>query len=206
MSIDSPNQRPMFVRRSILPSAVVLLLCVVFAIPAARASDPPAEAPISSVPLLLRNNFSTFRTAPEVVPPEIAEGVATTNAQAPPVGGHGLNVALAQEIVPPGKHAPLWAVPGRDQVMLFEQPKNGRYGGAGTTIARAVKRGVSFLIGVPGTSNPHLMRVEGLVPDGVTAVRLSKTALVHVVDNAFVRKVDQANLREGKDWILIRGK
>ncbi|HUC08285.1 MAG TPA: hypothetical protein VMR96_09360 [Solirubrobacterales bacterium] len=158
------------------------------------------------MPSLLLDNFSIFRTAPEVVPPEIAESVATANAQAPPVGGHGLNVALGQEIVPPGKHAPLWVVPGRNQVMLFEQPRNGRYGGAGTTIARAVKRGVSFWTGVPGTSNPHLVRVEGLIPDGVTAVRLSKTALVHVVDNAFVRKVDQANLWEGKDWILIRGK
>jgi hypothetical protein len=186
---------------------MTLLLCAVFAIPAARASDPPAETPISSVPLLLRNNFSIFRTAPEVVPPEIAEGVATTNAQTPPVGGHGLNVALGQEIVLPGKHAPLWAVPGRDQVWLFDQPKNnGSHAGAGTTIARAVKRGVSFWTGVPGTSEPHLWRVTGLVPNGVTAVRLSKTAITPVVDNAFVRTIDQAKLWEDQDWTFIRGK
>jgi len=207
MNTDIPKPPSTFARRWILPSSMALLLCVVLAIPAARASAPPAEAPISSVPPLLRDSFSIFRTAPEVVPPEIAEGVATTNAQAPPVGGHGLNVALGQEIVLPGMHVPLWAVPGRDQVWLFDQPKsNGSYGGAGTKIARAVKRGVSSWTGVPGTSEPHFWRVTGLVPDGVTAVRLSKTAFAPVVNNAFVRKVDKANLWEDKDWIFIRGK
>lgn len=206
MNIDSPNQRPTFVRRTLLPAAMALLLCVVLAIPAARASGPPAKAPISSMPPLLLDNFSIFRTPSEVVPPEIAEGVATTNAQAPPVGGHGLNVALGQEIVLPGKHAPLWAVPGRDQVWLFDQNGGyGAYGGGGTAIAHAVKRGFGFMIGVPKTHKPHLMRVEGLVPDGVTSVRLSETAVATVVNNAFTRKVDQAKLWEGKDWIFHSG-
>jgi hypothetical protein len=61
--------------------------------------------------------------------------------------------------------------------MLFDQPRNGHFGGTGTTIARAVKRGIIFWTGVAKTHEPHLMRVKGLVPDGVTAVRLSKTAV-----------------------------
>ena len=63
-----------------------------------------------------------------------------------------------------------------------------------------------FWTGVAKTHEPHLMRVKGLVPDGVTAVRLSKTAVAPVVDNAFTREVDQAKLWEGQDWIFIRGR
>jgi len=203
---DIPNHRPTFVRRSILLFATALLLCLVLAIPAAGASDPLAEAPISLVPAPLLHNFAIFRTPSEVVPPEIAEGITKLNEQASPIGGQGFNVALGQEVVLPGRHAPLWAVPGRGQVMLFDQPRSGGYGAAGTTISRAVKRGIVFWSGVPKTSKPHLMRVRGLVPDGVTAIRLSKTAVAQVVDNAFTRKVDQAKLWEGQDWIFIRAK
>jgi hypothetical protein len=186
---------------------MVLLLCVVLAAPAARAADPQAEAPISSVPQPLLKNFSIFHTPSETVPLEIAEGIAKTNATAPPFGGHGFNVALGQEIVLPGKHAPLWAVPGRDQVMLFDQPKkNGGYAGAATTIAHAVKRGLAFFTFVPKTHDPRLVRVKGLIPNGVTGVRLSQTAVAPVVDNAFARTIDQAKLWEGEDWILVRGR
>ena len=182
-----------------------LLLFVAIVIPAARASEPRAEAPVSSVPPLLLEDFSIFRTPSEAVPPEIAEAMAKLNEQPSPIGCHGCNVSLGQEVVLPGTHTPLWAVPGRDQVMLFDQPRNGHFGGTGTTIARAVKRGVVFWTGVAKTHEPHLMRVKGLVPDGVTAVRLSKTAVAPVVDNAFTRKVGQASLWEGQDWIFIRG-
>lgn len=206
MNIDSPNQRLTFVRRSVLPPALALLLCFVLAIPAARASDPQVEAPVSSVPAPLLNNFSIFRTPSEVVPPKIAKAAATFNAQPPPLGGHDFNASLGQEVVLPGKHAPLWAVPGRDQVMLWDQPRRSHFGGTTTMISRAVKRGVIFSTGVPRSHDPHLMRVVGLVPDSVTAVRLSKTAVAQVVDNAFTRKVDQAKLWEGQDWIFMRAK
>lgn len=203
--------------RSFFPLMIgALLLCIAVAVPAARASDPPAEGPISSVSPLLLENFSIFRTPSEVVPPEIAEGVEKINATNPPVktgpfaGGRGFNVALAQEVVLPGNHAPLWAVPGRDQVMLFDQPRNGHFGGSSTTIARAVKEGIIGWTGVPRTHQPHLVRVRGLVPDGVTAIRLSKTAVAPVVGNAFTRKVSQSGLWEAgrwedKHWIFIRG-
>ncbi len=193
--------------RSFFPAVfAALLLFAAVVIPAARAFESPAEAPISSVPPLLLENFSIFRSPSEVVPPEIAEAMAKLNAQPSPTGCHGCSVALGQEVVLPGTHTPLWAVPGRDQVMLFDQPRNGHFGGTATTIARAVKRGVVFWTGVAKTHEPHLMRVKGLVPDGVTAVRLSKTAVAPVVDNAFTREVDQAKLWEGQDWIFIRGR
>jgi hypothetical protein len=95
--------------------------------------------------------------------------------------------------------------PGRDQAWLFEQPGPRGSAGAGATIARAVKGDISFMTPVP-TSDPHLWRVAGLVPDGVTAVRLSKTVVAPVADNAFSRTVAQENLWESKDWIFIRGK
>jgi hypothetical protein len=207
MTKNRPQHAPTVESRSVFLAIIgTLLLSVALAIPAARASDSAAEAPVSSVPVPLVNNFSIFRTPSEVVPPEIAKAAATFNAQPPPLGGHGFNAALGQEVVLPGKHAPLWGVPGRDQVMLWDQPRQSHFGGTTTMISRAVKRGVIFSTGVPKTHDPHLMRVKGLVPDGVTSVKLSKTAVAQVVDNAFTRKVAQAKLWEGQDWIFMRAK
>lgn len=180
-----------------------LLLFLALAIPAARASDPPAAAPISSVPPLLRHNFSIFRTAPEVLPPMIAEAVAKLYVgDGNPLAGQGFSSALAQEVTLPGVHAPLWLVPGRKQVTLYDQPTSRGVGSTTATIPKVVKRGIGLLdFGQKGK-----WQVKGIVPDGITGVRLSKTAVAPVVDNAFVRSVKKANYWQSQEWVFIRAK
>jgi hypothetical protein len=166
------------------------------------SADAAAEMPISSVPQQLLNNFSVLRTPPEVVPLRLAEGIATINEQPPPTGGHGFNAALGQEITIPGKHAPLWAIPGRDRLTLWDVSKKPALWGGSATIVNAVRKGVAFSTPVPHA--PHLVEVKGLVPDGITGVKLSRSAVAQVHDNAFTLRVDQKKLWQSRSWIFIR--
>jgi hypothetical protein len=132
----------------------------------------------------------------------IAEALATIDEQPPPTGGHGFNVALGQEIPTPGRHAPLWAIPGRDRLTLWDLSKKPALWGAVATIANAVKKGVAF--STPVRHAPDLVEIKGLVPDGVTGVKLSPGAVAPVIGNAFTRRVDQKELWQSRSWTFIR--
>jgi hypothetical protein len=192
--------------RRYAPGLTAFALLAALLTPVGQASDASADAavdmPISSVPQQLLNNFSVLRTPPEVVPLRLAEGIATIDEQPPPTGGHGFNVALGQEIPTPGKHAPLWAIPGRDQLTLWDLSRKPALWGAVATIAKAVRKGVAFSTPVPHA--PHLVEVKGLVPDGISGVELSRSAVAPVLDNAFTRRVDQEKLWQSRSWIFIR--
>jgi hypothetical protein len=192
--------------RRFAPGLTALVLLAALLIPAGQASDASADAtaemPISSVPQQLPNNFSVFRTPSEAVPPRLAEGIATINGQPPPTGGHGFNVALGQEITTPGKHAPLWAIPGRDQLSIWDLSKKPALWGAVATIVSSARKGLAFSTPVPHAS--HLVEVKGLVPDGITAVKLSRSAVAPVLGNAFDRRVDQKELWQSRSWTFTR--
>ena len=202
MTKNRPQHAPTVGPRSFLSAMIgALLLCVALSQfrPLVHPSPRPQE-PISSVPQPLLKNFSIFRSPSEVVPPEIAEGVAKLGGT--PLAGQGFSTALGQEVTLPGVHAPLWVIPGRDQVMLFDQPTSRGVGSTTATIPKVVKRG----IGVFDVMQKSKWQVKGIVPDGITGVRLSKTAVAPVVDNAFVRSVKKANFWEAQEWIFIRAK
>ena len=203
---DELKQKPAVPMRRLAPGLTAAVLLTALLIPVGQASDASADAvaemPVSSVPGQLLNNFSVLRTPPEVVPPRLAEAIATINEQPPPTGGHGFNVALGQEIRTPGKRAPLWAIPGRDRLTLWDLSKKPALWGADATIVNAVRKGVAFSTPVPHA--PHLVEVKGLVPDGITGVKLSRSAVAPVLDNAFARRVDQKQLWQSRSWIFIR--
>jgi hypothetical protein len=189
--------------RRFAPGLTTFVLLAALLIPVGQGSVATAEVPISSAPRQLLHNFSVLRTPPEVVPAQIAEAIAIINEQPPPTGGHGFNVALGQEIATPGRQAPLWAIPGRDRLTLWEPEKETLWGGS-TTIAHAVRKGIAFWTPVSRTSASHLVEVKGLVPDGITAVKLSRSAVAPVLDNAFTRRVDQKELWQSRSWIFTR--
>jgi len=187
---------------------VILALGLLFAsLPlVAGAETRQANGPVSELPPLLTQSFAIFRTEPEELPPSMVKVLKPgIDSELPPSGGHGLNLSLAQKAVPPGHARPLWLVPGRDWVMLLEQPRRNQssFGGSEGPIRVAIERGLSFYSGVPRTKDPHLMRVMSLVPDGVVAVEVGKGIRASVGHNVISRKVDQKKIWE--HLRLIRG-
>ncbi len=166
-----------------------------------------SEVPISAPPSLLRHSFAIFRTSPEQLPPEEAAALSGEFSDIPQYRGQGFNLALTQKAVLPGVQAPLWVVPGRKDLLLIDEV-GGHYT-AMSTISQAVSRGLGIWAGVPRTANPHVMRVVGVAPDDVSAVKVSRGVAAIVRNNAFT-----ATLRvgqglggpwENRNWIFLRG-
>lgn len=153
--------------------------------------DSPAGAAgsghrVSAAPRSLSENFSIFRTAPERLPSESAARILPKLAAIPPLAAQGFNPSLAQRAGLPGTKRVLWVIPGRAYIVVTE-------GGASMdvcTVKRAMKHGCGLTLFVRGTSKPRLMWSQGIVPDGVTAVRVSETARAPVRANAFARMVN----------------
>jgi hypothetical protein len=185
----------------------VVLLGALFT-PLGPASGASAEVtpglPVTSVPPQVLQSFFVFRTPPEAVPPRLVDAIATMNEQPRPIGGHGFNIALGQELTTPGQHAPLWAIPGIDRLTLWDLSDKSAIWGAVVANASAVRRGVTFSIPVPKPNSPDLVEIRGLVPDGVTGVKISQNVVVPVHTNAFTRLAAQGQLWPSRSWTLIR--
>ncbi len=153
--------------------------------------DSPAGAAgsghrISAAPRSLSGNFSLFRSPPERMPSEPAAKILAKLAAIPPLAAQGFNPSLAQRAGLPGTKRVLWVIPGRAYIVITE-------GGASMdvcSVKRAMKHGCGLTLFVRGTSKPRLMWSQGIVPDGVTSVRVSKTAFAPVRANAFARMVN----------------
>jgi hypothetical protein len=169
-----------------------------------HAATAAAETSISVPPPLLTQSFAIFRSPPEQLPKTIFDRLESGGEALPaPTGGHGVNLSLAQMATPPGNHRPLWIIPGRDWVLLYEQPRGAVFGGAEAPIALAVRQGLGFYVGVSRSRGPDRVRVMALVPDGVSTVRLGKGLNATVRNNVITKTVDRSRLWER--WVLVRG-
>lgn len=135
-------------------------------------------------------NFSFFRSKPEPLPKRLRRALGP-NLQAPNAASWihgerrqldpGLNPALAQRIIAlPGRDTVLWAVPGRGSILIFQA--NMELGKFGTTRS-AVLHG----LGTHWQSGfwPGQDEAVGIVPDGVTAVKVSHTVEAPANRNAY---------------------
>ncbi len=176
---------------------------------ASTATEPPVaegEAPVSAPPSLLSRNFAIFRTAPEELPSAVVADFDMTAANGP-FAGRGFNLALTQRAVVPGAKAPLWLVPGYTELLLIDEI-GGHYA-AVSRIRLAIDRGLGLWTGVPRTADPHRMRVVGVAPDGVSAVRVAKGTAAIVRNNAFTTTIPVGHGLGGPwksgAWVLLHG-
>lgn len=177
------------------------LLCICSAVAAVGMAAGPAGARASrangsSAGLLQRpgpaqiENFSFFRSEPEPLPKKLRRALGP-NLHAPHgarwIHGErrqrdpGLNPDLAQRIAAlPRTKTTLWAVPGRGSILIFQA--NVELGKFGTTRS-SVLHGLS----AHWQSGywPDQNEAVGIVPDGVTAVKVSSTVEVPVNKNTY---------------------
>jgi hypothetical protein len=158
------------------------LLAAALAGPGIAASAEPIETP---GPGLMRH-FSLFHTPAEQLPEDLArifsgaEGLGEAHPN--PSSCFGMNGGLAQRL--PTRVNILWVVPGDGCVYVM------------STFGRT--RTFPLLAGSASTDVAvrHGLQVgkAGLVPDGVIAVRLSRTLTVPVTDNTYLFTPGSYNL------------
>jgi hypothetical protein len=163
----------------------ICAVMAVFALLATEASaSGSASQPIRRPQEMQRRHFRIFRSAPEQLPASIEGSIGT-------FAGHGFNPALAQRAQPPHGRRALWVVPGRGQILLAQQLSHGEAIVTATTWS-AIQRGITFTFvptgdtaGIEGKHPPDNTRAVGLVPDGVTAVKLTGRLVAPVRNNVF---------------------
>jgi hypothetical protein len=141
---------------------------------AAIATLSALPVPASAVPVEepgpgLMRHFAFFQTAPEGLPAELHQVVAgSEDASAAPFECGGANPALAQGLTT--RTNQLWVVPGNGCMYML------------SSFARADLFPVSVDIATTQSAVKHGMATSatGIVPDGVIAVRLSRTLTVPV--------------------------
>jgi hypothetical protein len=145
-------------------AASVAAVATLSALPAPAPAEPVAEPG----PGLMRH-FAFFQTEPEGLPAELHQVVASTEVvSASPFVCTGANPALAQGLTT--RTNQLWVVPGNGCMYLL------------SSFARADLFPVSVNIATTQNAVEHGMAAgtTGIVPDGVIAVRLSRTLTVPV--------------------------
>ena len=130
-------------------------------------------------------NFGIFRTPPERLPSRPAK-VLSKIAAIPPLAAQGFNPLLAQRVALPGTKRVLWVIPGRAYTIVTERGESMNV----CRVKQAIKKGCGIGVVAPGTSKPRQMWSERIVPDDVTAVRVTRTVLASVHGNAFAWTLD----------------
>ena len=145
--------------------------------------------------------FAIFRTTPEQLPPELTRKLANYIAGSstdrdpesayfpPPNLDRGFTLGLAQRVHPPGTELEMWVIPGRRYLLIF--PGQDYRALRAEPTQRVIQRGLLGRI----SRSENDIRSYGLVPNGVTQVRLSDSLVAPVADNVYwVRTANQAFL------------
>jgi Tol biopolymer transport system component len=168
--------------------------------PRPEKADHPANSsaghstlpPVTAVQAAQRNAFALFHG--------VAEGLPHLDAAPSGLGPPELrlNRALAQRIKPSPGFGPVWAIPGAGWICVYthSRPRSREGGSACAKTARVIEFGLDlFTLGSSKDAQAGAGlgsisgRSAGLVPDGVTAVRLKGNPdRVPVTENTFAAK------------------